>query len=155
MIHANINNTEYTFECDPTDRLLDVLRDELGFTGVKEGCGEGECGACAVIINGELCDSCLTAVGSVNGAHIITIEGLRDTPQFAVLDKAFSDAGAVQCGFCTPGMIMAAEALLGKNPDPDEADIRLAISGNICRCTGYNMIIQAVLLAAERGKGLW
>ena len=127
----------------------------MNFTGVKEGCGEGECGACSVIIDGRLSNSCLVAIGSVDGSRVTTIEGLRNTKRFEVLDKAFADAGAVQCGFCTPGMIMAAEALLEKNPHPTEADVRLAISGNICRCTGYNMIIDAVLSAAERGAGLW
>lgn len=155
MICVNINNAEYLFDCDPTERLVDILRKKLNFTGVKEGCGEGECGACSVIIDGRLSNSCLVAIGSVDGSCITTIEGLRNTKRFEVLDKAFADAGAVQCGFCTPGMIMAAEALLEKNPHPTEADVRLAISGNICRCTGYNMIIDAVLSAAERGAGLW
>ncbi len=155
MICVNINNAEYLFDCDPTERLVDILRKKLNFTGVKEGCGEGECGACSVIIDGRLSNSCLVAIGSVNGSCVTTIEGLRNTKRFEVLDKAFADAGAVQCGFCTPGMIMAAEALLEKNPHPTEADVRLAISGNICRCTGYNMIIDAVLSAAERGAGLW
>ena len=155
MICVNINNAEYLFDCDPTERLIDILRKKLNFTGVKEGCGEGECGACSVIIDGRLSNSCLVAIGSVDGSRVTTIEGLRNTKRFEVLDKAFADAGAVQCGFCTPGMIMAAEALLEKNPHPTEADVRLAISGNICRCTGYNMIIDAVLSAAERGAGLW
>ncbi|HAT89482.1 MAG TPA: ferredoxin [Roseburia sp.] len=155
MICVNINNAEYLFDCDPTERLVDILRKKLNFTGVKEGCGEGECGACSVIIDGRLSNSCLVAIGSVDGSCVTTIEGLRNTKRFEVLDKAFADAGAVQCGFCTPGMIMAAEALLEKNPHPTEADVRLAISGNICRCTGYNMIIDAVLSAAERGAGLW
>lgn len=155
MICVNINNAEYLFDCDPTERLVDILRKKLNFTGVKEGCGEGECGACSVIIDGRLSNSCLVAIGSVDGSCVTTIEGLRNTKRFEVLDKAFADAGAVQCGFCTPGMIMAAEALLEKKPHPTEADVRLAISGNICRCTGYNMIIDAVLSAAERGAGLW
>ena len=155
MICVNINNAEYLFDCDPTERLVDILRKKLNFIGVKEGCGEGECGACSVIIDGRLSNSCLVAIGSVDGSCVTTIEGLRNTKRFEVLDKAFADAGAVQCGFCTPGMIMAAEALLEKNPHPTEADVRLAISGNICRCTGYNMIIDAVLSAAERGAGLW
>lgn len=155
MISVNINGMDYLLKEDPTTRLLDILRDKFQFTGVKEGCGEGECGACSVIIDGKLCNSCLTAIGSVNGSEVTTIEGLRGTPRFEVLDRAFADAGAVQCGFCTPGMIMAAEALLEANPNPTEDDVRLAISGNICRCTGYNMIIDAVLMAAERGKGLW
>lgn len=155
MIYTTINGKEYILQCSPADRLLDVLRDQLKFTGVKEGCGEGECGACSVIIDGKLCNSCLVAAGGVNGSKITTIEGLKGTRRFQVLDDAFADAGAVQCGFCTPGMIMAAEALLENNPSPAEEDIRLGISGNICRCTGYNMIIDAVKLAAERGKGLW
>lgn len=155
MICVNINEADYLFDCEPTERLLDILRNRLHFTGPKEGCGEGECGACSVIIDGRLANSCLVAMGSVNGSKVTTIEGFKNTERFSVLDQAFADAGAVQCGFCTPGMIMAAEALLEKNPAPAETDVRLAISGNICRCTGYNMIIDAVLMAAERGKGLW
>ncbi len=139
----------------PTDRLLDVLRGELQLTGVKEGCGEGECGACSVIIDGRLCNSCLVAIGSVEGCSITTIEGLRGTERYATIEKAFGDAGAVQCGFCIPGMVMAAEALLEKNDSPSVDEIRLAISGNLCRCTGYNMIIDGIRLAAERGRGLW
>lgn len=124
-------------------------------TAVKEGCGEGECGACGVLINGRLSNSCLVAVGSLQDAEVLTVEGIRDTKQFEVLNQAFADAGAVQCGYCIPAMIMAAHGLLLENPNPTEADVRVAISGNICRCTGYNMIIEAVLMAAERGKGLW
>ena len=124
-------------------------------TAVKEGCGEGECGACGVLINGRLSNSCLVAVGSLQDAEVLTVEGIRDTKQFKVLNQAFADAGAVQCGYCIPAMIMAAHGLLLENPNPTEADVRVAISGNICRCTGYNMIIEAVLMAAERGKGLW
>jgi carbon-monoxide dehydrogenase small subunit len=150
-----LNNKKVTVEADPLKRLLDVLRGDCGLTGPKEGCGEGECGACSVLVDGRLTNSCLTAVGTVEGRTVTTIEGYRETERFAVLEKAFADAGAVQCGFCTPGMIMAAEALLSKNAKPNESEIREAISGNLCRCTGYNMIVQAVETAAERGAGLW
>lgn len=155
MVNVKINHQLYQLECEPTERLLDVLRRTLGLTGAKEGCGEGECGACGVLIDGKLANSCLVAAGSVENAEILTVEGIRDTKQFQVLDEAFADAGAVQCGYCIPAMIMAAHGLLLTNPHPTEEDIRLAISGNICRCTGYNMIIDAIHMAAERGDGLW
>ena len=137
------------------DRLLDVLRNEFGCRGPKEGCGEGECGACSCLVGGKLMNSCITPAGAVVGRTVVTLDGFRDTDQYRLLDQTFAEAGAVQCGFCTPGMIMAAQALLSKNPHPTEQEIRLAISGNLCRCTGYNMIINAISLAAERGKGLW
>jgi carbon-monoxide dehydrogenase small subunit len=154
-ITLKINNKTITTEEANTKRLLDFLREDLDITGPKEGCGEGECGACAVIIDKELINSCLVTIGSVQGKEIITIEGLAGTKQFEVLEKCFAEAGAVQCGFCTPGMIMAAHALLSKLPKPAEADVREGISGNLCRCTGYNMIINGILMAAERGDGLW
>ncbi len=154
-ITLKINNKTITTEEANTKRLLDFLREDLDITGPKEGCGEGECGACAVIIDKELVNSCLVTIGSVQGKEIITIEGLSGTKQFEVLEKCFAEAGAVQCGFCTPGMIMAAHALLSKLPKPTEADVREGISGNLCRCTGYNMIINGILMAAERGDGLW
>lgn len=150
-----LNNRKVHIETDPLRRLLDVLRNDLGLKGTKEGCGEGECGSCSILVNGSLVDSCLTAAGSIDGAVIMTIEGFRGTERFKVLEAAFSEAGAVQCGFCTPGMLMAAEALLSSNPKPDEAEIRDAISGNLCRCTGYSMIVEAVKIASERGVGLW
>jgi len=150
-----LNHQTVAVETDPLRRLLDVLREDFGLTGPKEGCGEGECGACSVLIDGSLANSCLTALGAVEGREVMTIEGYRDSKRFQILDRAFSDAGAIQCGFCTPGMIMAAEALLRKNPKPAEKEIREAISGNLCRCTGYEMIIAAVHLASERGAGLW
>ncbi|WP_315068705.1 2Fe-2S iron-sulfur cluster-binding protein [uncultured Clostridium sp.] len=154
-ITLKINNKTITTKEANTKRLLDFLREDLDITGPKEGCGEGECGACAVIIDKELVNSCLVTIGSVQGKEIITIEGLAGTKQFEVLEKCFAEAGAVQCGFCTPGMIMAAHALLSKLPKPTEADVREGISGNLCRCTGYNMIINGILMAAERGDGLW
>jgi carbon-monoxide dehydrogenase small subunit len=154
-IDFTLNSRQVWLETDPLRRLLDVLREDFGLTGPKEGCGEGECGACSILLNGRLINSCLTPVGTVAGQEITTIEGFRESERFKVLDKAFADAGAVQCGYCTPGMVMAAEALLRKNSKPSEMEIREAISGNLCRCTGYGMIVEAIQLAAERGEGLW
>ncbi|KHD15276.1 (2Fe-2S)-binding protein [Clostridium butyricum] len=150
-----INNKVVRVNKNTSKRLLDFLRDDLNITGPKEGCGEGECGACAVIIDKKLVNSCLVSLGSVEGKSIITIEGLKGTNQYKILEECFAEAGAVQCGFCTPGMIMAAHALLSLIPHPTEEDVRDGVSGNLCRCTGYNMIIKAILMAAERGDGLW
>lgn len=154
-IEFTLNGTKTGVDTDPLKRLLDVLREDLKLTGPKEGCGEGECGACSVLLDGRLVNSCLIPAGAIAGREITTIEGFRETTQFKVLEEAFADAGAVQCGFCTPGMVMAAQALLSANARPTEMEIREAISGNLCRCTGYNMIVDAVRLAAERGEGLW
>lgn len=150
-----LNNQPVAINTNPLRRLLDVLREDFGLHGLKESCGEGECGACSVLADGRLVNSCLTAVGTIAGQEIITIEGYRDTARFQILEKAFAEAGAVQCGYCTPGMIMAAEALLRHNPKPTEPEVRQAISGNLCRCTGYNMIVEAIQIAAQRGEGLW
>lgn len=150
-----LDGEQRDFDCDPTQRLLDLLRQEAGLTGVKEGCGQGECGACAVLLDGCLVNSCMVAVGQVSGRRILTIDGFRRTERFTVLQDAFGKAGAVQCGFCTPGMIMACEALLRTNKQPRPEEIRLALSGNLCRCTGYNMIVKAVEIAAKQGRGLW
>lgn len=150
-----LNGKKVVIKIDPTRRLIDVLRDDFKLKGTKEGCGEGECGACAVIIDGKLLNSCLVSVGIVEGSNILTIEGYRDTLRFKVLNEAFKKAGAVQCGFCTPGMIMAAEALLSKNSKPSEEEIKEAISGNLCRCTGYNMIVEAIKISIKAGEGLW
>lgn len=155
IITLKINNKIITTEENSTKRLLDFLRQDMDITGSKEGCGEGECGACAVIIDKELVNSCLVTIGSIEGKQITTVEGLKGTPQFDILEKCFAEAGAVQCGFCTPGMIMAAHALLSNIPKPTEDDVRDGISGNLCRCTGYNMIINAILMASKRGDGLW
>lgn len=155
IITLKINNKTIKTKANHTKRLLDFLREDMYITGPKEGCGEGECGACAVIINKELVNSCLVTIGSVSEKEITTIEGLKGTKQFDVLQKCFAEAGAVQCGFCTPGMIIAAHVLLSKNPKPTEDEIREGISGNLCRCTGYNMIVNAILMAAKRGDGLW
>lgn len=154
-INFVLNKKRVNITTDPLRRLLDVLREDLALKGVKEGCGEGECGSCAVIINNRIVNSCIVAVGTVEGAEIITIEGYRKTKQYKLLEDSFAEAGAVQCGFCTPGIIMAAETLLRINPEPDENAIRDAISGNLCRCTGYNMIIEGIKIASQKGKGLW
>lgn len=154
-LKLQINDEVLTIQADPTKRLLDVLRDELGLLGSKEGCGEGECGACGVLMDQKLINSCLIAIGAAVGKRIVTIEGFQKTRRFEILQEAFAEAGAVQCGFCTPGMIMAAEALLSAYAKPTEEQIREGISGNLCRCTGYNMIVEAVEKASLRGEGIW
>ena len=130
-------------------RLLDVLREDLHLTGAKEGCGEGECGACTVLMDGEAVHSCMVLAGQLAGHHITTIEGLEEDGRLGVLQNAFVEQGAVQCGYCTPGMIMSAAGLLNRTPDPTEEEIRVALSGNICRCSGYVQIVAAVKAAAE------
>ncbi len=150
-----LNGRETLYDGAATDRLIDVLRDSYRCTSVKCGCKEGECGACAVLVDGRLQNSCCVAMGAVSGSTVLTLEGYRETERFAVLDRAFAAFSAVQCGFCTPGMVMAAEALLSHNPHPTVAEVREGLSGNLCRCTGYNAIVNAVLQASEEGKGLW
>lgn len=146
-----INNKKVTVDVVPSMRLLDVVRDVLKLTGTKEGCGEGECGACTVLVNGEPYNSCLTPVINVEGKELLTIEGLREMKEYQVLADAFADMGGSQCGFCTPGMILVSYALLKKNPKPTEEEIRFALSGNLCRCTGYQAIVNAVKQASEKG----
>ncbi len=155
MINFILNGHEVSSVAKANERLLDVLRSEFTITGVKCGCKEGECGACSVILDGKLVNSCMIAMGYVAGSQIVTIEGYRETERFAVLDKAYADVSAVQCGFCIPGMILASECILAKNPNPTEAQIREGISGNLCRCTGYNSIVTAISTAAKEGQGLW
>ena len=154
-IRFKLNGKEVAYDGSAAARLLDVLRDTYGCTSVKCGCKEGECGACSVLIDGTLFNSCCVAMGAVDGAEIVTMEGYRETKRFEALSKAFGELSAVQCGFCIPGMVLAAEALLSKNPHPSEDDIREALSGNLCRCTGYNAIVNAVNNAAKEGNGLW
>ena len=146
-----INNKKVTVDVNPSMRLLDVIRDVLKLTGTKEGCGEGECGACTVLVNGEPYNSCLTPVINVKDKELLTIEGLREMKEYRVLADAFADMGGSQCGFCTPGMILVSYALLKKNPKPTEEEIRFALSGNLCRCTGYQAIVNAVKQASEKG----
>ncbi|QGQ45552.1 (2Fe-2S)-binding protein [Metabacillus sediminilitoris] len=155
MIKFTLNGKVVETNAPATERLLDLVRDEFELIGTKEGCGEGECGACSVFVNNLLQNSCLIPIGSIDGADIQTIEGIMETDQFKILDESYSIAGGVQCGYCIPGMVMASAALLSKNPYPSEGDIREGISGNLCRCTGYNMIVDAIKLAAKKGDGLW
>lgn len=148
LIKFKVNGEECYIDTDPGKRLLDVLREDIGLTGTKEGCGEGECGACTVIMDGLAVNSCLIMIGQVGGKDIITVEGLENDGELDKLQKAFINNGAVQCGYCTPGMLMSSKALLMKNPHPTEEEIRIAISGNLCRCTGYTKIVAAVKEAA-------
>lgn len=145
-----INGRIYTAQIDPAMRLLDVIRDVFNLTGTKEGCSEGECGACTVILNGEAVNSCLVLAGQAEGCEIITIEGVPGDVGMERIRKAFEQAGAVQCGFCIPGMVLSAKALLDKNPHPTQAQIRRAISGNLCRCTGYTKIVKAIEIASGK-----
>jgi aerobic carbon-monoxide dehydrogenase small subunit len=153
-ISFEVNGRPRTIRAYPMERLLDVLRHQLGLTGSKEGCGEGECGACAVLIDGSLSNSCLVPVLQANGSNITTIEGLADDRCFRSLADAFLEFGAAQCGICTPGMILAAIQLLRKNPTPSLNEIREGLSGNLCRCTGYVQIFEAVAEAARRDSGV-
>ena len=150
-----LNGKEVAYDGSAADRLLDVLRDTYRCTSVKCGCKEGECGACSVLVDGTLLNSCCVAMGAIEGASVVTMEGYRETERFAALEHAFGELSAVQCGFCIPGMVLAAEALLSKNPHPSEDEIREGLSGNLCRCTGYNAIVNAVNNAAKEGNGLW
>jgi len=150
-----LNGQKVSFKSDPSLRLLDVLRQRFELTGPKEGCGEGECGACSVLMDGHIINSCCLPLANVIGHEIMTIEGFKMTPRYDVLKEAMAIEGGSQCGICTPGMMMAAESLLNKNPHPTEEEIKIGLSGNLCRCTGYNMIIKAIKLASQRGKGLW
>lgn len=151
-VHCTVNHKPVAVETAPNKRLLDMLREDLNLTSVKEGCSEGECGACTVIFNGETVTSCCVLAGQAEGADIVTLEGISVDGKPDMVQQAFMDTGAVQCGFCTPGMILTAEVLLAKNPDPTEEEVKQAMSGNLCRCTGYAKIVEAVLLAAERKR---
>lgn len=153
MIKLNVNGKDYELEVDGTKRLLDVLRDDLGLTGTKEGCGEGECGACTVIMDGAIVDSCLLLASRCEGRKIITIEGLeREDGKLDPVQQAFIEKGAVQCGFCIPGMVLASKVILDKNENPTDDEIKVGLSGNLCRCTGYNKMVEAVKRAAEIRK---
>ncbi len=144
-----VNGVEREFEAAPLERLLDVLRERLGLTGTKEGCGEGECGACSVLVDGELVNSCLVPVCQVEGASVLTVEGLAAGGELSPLQKSFLDRGGAQCGICTPGMVVAAHAFLETDRPATGENVREAIAGNLCRCTGYAKIVEAIQQAAE------
>jgi carbon-monoxide dehydrogenase small subunit len=150
LITLNINKESRTLDAFPMARLLDVLREQLHLTGTKEGCGEGECGACTVILDGQIVNSCLVPVVQVNGSNITTIEGVAHDDQLHAVQQAFIDHGGAQCGICTPGMVLAAVDLLNRNPEPSEADIRNGLAGNLCRCTGYMKIFESVVRAYQK-----
>jgi aerobic carbon-monoxide dehydrogenase small subunit len=150
-ISLTVNGKQETLHVYPMERLLDVLRHELGLTGTKEGCGEGECGSCSVLIDGMLVNSCLVPALQANAATIVTIEGLAMDDRLQSLQQSFLDCGGAQCGICTPGMILASFHLLKKKPKPTLEEIREGLSGNLCRCTGYMQIFEAVQQAARRG----
>jgi len=149
-IRCKINNRIYQLQVDPSWRLLDILRNELGLTGTKEGCGIGECGACTVIMNKKAVCSCLVLGSQLDGAEIETVENLAKNRKLSLIQRSFLEKGAVQCGFCTPGMLMSTKALLDRNPQPSEAEIKEALSGNLCRCTGYVQILEAVKDAIKK-----
>lgn len=152
-VSTTINGDPVEFICDPDEPLLDVLRNRLHLTGAKEGCGTGDCGACSVTVNGRLVCSCLVLGAEVDGAEITTIEGMADGDQLHPLQRAFIDGAAFQCGVCTPGILVAAKALLEKNPSPTDEEVRYWLAGNLCRCTGYDKIIAAVQVAAAEMRG--
>lgn len=152
-IQFTVNGEARRVRAYPMERLLDVLRHPLGLTGTKEGCGEGECGSCSVLMDGKLVNSCLVPVLQAEGANVVTIEGLAGGAQLHALQQAFLECGGAQCGICTPGMIVAASHLLSSKAAPTSEDIREGLAGNLCRCTGYIQIIEAVAEAARRGVG--
>lgn len=153
-VNMTVNGKDVTVNVSPHDTLLKVLREDLKLTGVKEGCGVGECGACTVIVDGEAVNSCLMLAPSLEGKDILTVEGLMQDETLHPLQQAFIDYGAVQCGFCTPGLLLSAKALLDHNPKPTEEEIRVGISGNLCRCTGYHQVVEAIqaVAASEEKK---
>ena len=153
-IQFNLNGNDVSVTADPNKRLVDFLREDMGMTSVKEGCGEGECGACTIIYNGKAVTSCLMLAGQADGSTIVTLEGVSENGQLNYIQQAFVDAGAVQCGYCTPGMVLSAKALLDKKPDATDEEIRRAMSGNLCRRTGYSKIIKAVELSRDSKGGV-
>ncbi|MBD0369616.1 MAG: (2Fe-2S)-binding protein [Pyrinomonadaceae bacterium] len=149
VVRCTVNGRDAELSGFPMARLLDVLREELKLTGTKEGCGEGECGACSVFINGKIVNSCLVPLMQVEGARVVTIEGIASDEQLNAIQEAFIETGGAQCGICTPGMVMAAVNLLDRNSEPTESDIRAGLAGNLCRCTGYMKIFEAVVRACQ------
>jgi carbon-monoxide dehydrogenase small subunit len=148
-IRLRVNGTEIEAAVRPNSTLLEVLRDDLGMTGTKHGCGEGDCGACTVLLDGVAVSSCLVLAMQADGHDVLTVEGLAENGRLHPVQQAFVEAGGVQCGFCTPGMLLTAKSLLDSNPEPDEREIREAIAGNLCRCTGYQKIVEAITAAAR------
>ncbi|MEI7449567.1 MAG: (2Fe-2S)-binding protein [Desulfomonile sp.] len=153
IINLIVNDQPVEAAVEPNRTLLQLLREDLGLTGTKHGCGLGDCGACTIIMDGQPVNSCLVLAVQANGREVLTIEGLADNGKLHPIQQAFVDNGAIQCGFCTPGMILSAKALLDENPRPTENEIRTAISGNLCRCTGYQKIVEAVQEAAKSIDG--
>jgi carbon-monoxide dehydrogenase small subunit len=153
VVNSTINGEHMEFLADTRDSLLEVLRDRLGLTGAKEGCNNGNCGACAVIMDGRLVNSCCVMAAEVDGSELVTIEGVAENGQLHPLQQSFLQEAALQCGICTPGFIMSSKALLEQNPNPSEHDIRFWLSGNLCRCTGYDKIVRAVQRASEMMRG--
>ena len=149
-INCTVNKQKQTLHAFPMERLLDVLREQLRLTGTKEGCGEGECGACSVLIDGQIVNSCLVPVAQVEDASIQTIEGIATDDQLHAVQEAFIECGGAQCGICTPGMVLAAVNLLDRTPNPIDADIRNGLAGNLCRCTGYMKIFESVVRACRK-----
>ena len=149
-VKARVNNEEVEFLCDPRQSLMDCLRDVLNLTGTKEGCNDGNCGSCSVLLNGRLVNSCLVLGVEIDGQEVTTVEGLAASGHLHPLQQAFLDNAAIQCGYCTPGMLIASKALLDRNPNPTEEQVRFWMAGNLCRCTGYDKIVRAVMDAAAR-----
>jgi aerobic-type carbon monoxide dehydrogenase small subunit (CoxS/CutS family) len=152
-LRVTVNGQKVNVAVSPSETLAEFLRTRLGLVGTKEGCDTGDCGACTVILNGKAVNSCLVLAVETDGGHVTTIEGLSSNGELHPLQQAFIDSGSVQCGFCTPGMIMGAKALLDENPNPSQEEIRLGLAGNLCRCTGYVSVIQAVAAAAKQLRG--
>ena len=156
-INFILNGKKVKSTRDPLTRLIDILRDDWGLTGTKEGCSEGECGACSVLLDGKLVTSCIIPLGACQDSEVLTIDGIKRTKLGKVIISAYADGGAVQCGFCIPGMVVSSYYLLMNNHNPTEKEVRKGISGNLCRCTGYDLIVKSIMLAAERARreGIW
>jgi len=152
-IEVTVNGVRHKLRVKPWDTLLDVVRDQLGLTGTKEGCGLGECGACTVMMDGKTVNSCLVLAPEADGKEITTIEGLAKEDKLHPIQEAFVECGGLQCGFCTPGMVISTKALLDENPDPSEEEIRRGIAGNFCRCTGYTKIFDSIKVASRKLRG--